>query len=96
MARIYMDELSARHVTQRIKQRISSEQGRVKMVQTIKRLLTMDAPAEVLGHYQWHMNVERIGRIVFRGHSVRTVYSFQENFPNSTEYRIHGQQIVRA
>jgi ubiquitin-protein ligase len=96
MARIYMDALSARHVSQRIKQRISSEQDRVKIVQTVKKLLKMEAPAEALGHYQWHINVQRIARIVFRGHTIRTVYSFHENYPNSTEYEIRGQGIVRA
>lgn len=96
MAKIYMDALSASHVTQRIKQRISSGQDREKIVQTIKRLLKMEAPAETLGHYQWHINVERIGRIISRGHMIRTVYSLHEDLPNSTEYKIRGQLIVRA
>jgi hypothetical protein len=62
----------------------------------IKKLLTVDAPVEAVGEYQWHINVERVGRIVLRGHSVRTVYSFNENFPNSPEYKMLANMLVRV
>ena len=35
-----------------------------KIVEPIKRLLTMDAPAEAIGEYQWHINLPSIGVVL--------------------------------
>jgi hypothetical protein len=94
--RIYIDDYSARHVSQRIRERIPNATDQARMVDTIKKLLTMNAPSEAVGQYQWLINVERIGRIVLRGHAIRTVYSFSENFPGGTVYKIQGTRRVRA
>jgi len=96
VTRIYIDDYSINHVINRIKKRITNEKDQAKILDVIKQLSRMEAPAEAVGHYMWYVNVERIGRIIFRGHSIRTVYSFNENFPGGTEYRIRGGQLVRA
>ena len=96
MPKVYMDSMSAAHVTQRIKERIPKPADQAKMVSTIKKLLTLEAPAEAVGQYQWHINVSGIGRIVLRGHTVRTVYSLNESFPNSPEYKMQSGGLVRA
>jgi hypothetical protein len=91
-----MDAYSQRHVSQRIVERIKDVNHQKKIVELIKRLLTMDAPAEAIGEYQWHINLPSIGRVVMRGHSVRTVLSFDENYPGSTEYKISNRTLIRA
>ncbi len=96
MPKIHMDDISARHVSQRVRERISKPSAQARMVDTIKKLLTINAPSEAVGHHEWHINVERIGRIVLRGHSTRTVYSFNENFPGGTAHKIVGNRLVRA
>ena len=96
MAKVYMDSANGAHVSQRIRERIVNPADQVTMVNVIKKLLVLEAPLEAVGEYQWHINVNGIGRIVLRGHSVRTVYSFNENFPNSPEYRMVGNRLVRS
>jgi hypothetical protein len=96
MPRIYIDDYSARHVVERIKERIPDPIHQKIMSDTIRKLLTMEAPRDAVGHYQWHINVNGIGRIVLRGHSIRTVYSFNERYPSSTRYKIIGNQLIRA
>jgi hypothetical protein len=95
MPKVYMDEAGGVHLTQRIRERIPTA-DQAKMIAVVNRLRALDAPREAVGEYQWHVNVERIGRVVLRGHMIRTVYSFDERYPNSPEYKIAGNQLVRV
>jgi len=96
MAKIIIDQQAASHISDRIKLRIKLDSDQKIIAETIRRLLSMDAPNDALGHYEWHIKVERIGLIILRGNMIRTVYSLNENYPNSTEYRILGGKVVRA
>jgi hypothetical protein len=96
MAKVYLDEMGGAHLTQRIKERVSSPIEQEKMVRVIKQMLEMEAPADALGHYRWYVNVGRIGRVVCRGNMVRTVLSFNEDFPGGTGYVLSGDKFVRA
>lgn len=95
MAKVYMDEANGRHVTVRIMERIPKE-DQARVVNVVKKLMTLEAPAQAVGDFQWHVNVAGVGRIVLRGHSIRTVYSFNENFPNSPEFKIESGRLIRA
>jgi len=96
MARIYMDERAGEHVTERIRERIREAADQATVVALVKRLLTMEAPPEAVGHYSWFVNAGRIGRVVLHGHMVRTFLSFNENSPGSTEYRIFDDRLIRG
>lgn len=96
MPKVYLDQYSAQHVSQRIKEHFPNIKDQEKMVKMVKKLLTLMAPREAIGHYQWHVNVERIGRIVCRGNSIRTVYPFHYNYPGGTQFKVVGNQVVKA
>ena len=96
MPKVYMDEANQLHVSQRIRERFPNQTDQRTMVEFIKRLTSMDAPPAAVGEYMWHVNVPHIGRVVMRGHSVRTVYSLNENFPGSTAYKIQGNMLIRS
>lgn len=96
MPRVHMDEYSQQHVSQRIRERIRNADAQQAVVALIKKLVTLDAPSEAVGQYQWHINLAGAARVVLRGHSVRTVLSMEENFPGGTEYRIVGRALVRV
>ena len=66
------------------------------MVDVIKKLITLTAPAEAVGQFQYHIKVGSIGRVLLRGVMVRTVYSYNESYPNSPEYKISGSTLVKA
>jgi hypothetical protein len=96
MPKIYLDEYSSHHVSARIREHFGNPAHQKIMVAKVKKLLTLWAPAEAVGEYIWHINVERIGRIILRGHSIRTVYPLTHNFPGGTEYKIVADSLVRA
>ena len=96
MAKIYMDSIAQSHIPTRIRERIKDPMDQERMVSAVRKLLTMEAPPEAVGHYDWYINVGHIGRIIFRGISIRTVYSFDERYPDGTEYRIIGDRVVRT
>ena len=96
MPRVYMDEDNGRHVSQRIREHFPDAADQKIMVDMVKKLLTLQAPPEALGQYQWHVNIGEVGRIVMRGHSVRTVYPYSYNFPGGIEYKVADGRLVRA
>ena len=96
MPKIYMDSIAQSHITKRIRERIEDPMDQERMVSAIRKLLTMQAPTEAVDHYDWYINVGHIGRIIFRGISIRTVYSLDERFPDGTEYRIIGDRVIRT
>lgn len=96
MPRVYMSQSNGQHVTARILERFPLPSDQARMVSVVKRLLSLNAPAIAVGEYMWHVNVGQIGRVILRGHSVRTVLTYKERFPGGTEYRISGSSLVRA
>jgi hypothetical protein len=96
MAKVYIDDYSRKHVVDRIKERIHNTGDQEKIMNVVKKLLSLNAPIEAVGHFQWHINVETIGRIVLQGHSIRTILSFNENFPGGTQYKIVGNNLIKA
>ena len=76
--------------------RVRNKGDQEKMAKMVKKILTLNAPVEATGHYKWHVNVEKIGRIVCRGISIHTVYPFHYNYPGGAEYKVMGNKLVRA
>jgi hypothetical protein len=95
MPKVYMDEYAAEHVSDRIRKRFQSNLDRSRLVEVIKQMLTLDAPNDAVGEYRWYVNVGMTGRVICRGHMVRTVLSYNENFPGGTEYKISAGELIK-
>lgn len=89
------------HALERLLERIAADQ-RSRVQARIDKVLGLNAPAEAVGHYQWHIDVsddknQVIGRLICRGITLRTVYSPTMNPPaGSRRYKIKDNQLVPA
>jgi hypothetical protein len=95
-----MDDYSSDHTLKRIFEpdergvmRVTEEQ-RQRVVNKIKQMLTMNAPAEAVGVYSWRVEVndnkgELVARVIVFGNMIKTVVTKTENYPaNTVLYKI--------